>query len=91
MNFILEGKICFTETEWKCKTSLLFTKLGGLVVESLVFYIGIYTPRPTYLRGKIRLRGVYLGFGHFASYFDINPHNLPNWTKLCTIQLYNLP
>ena len=23
MNFILEGKICFTETEWKCKTSLL--------------------------------------------------------------------
>ena len=22
MNFILEGKICFTETEWKCKTSL---------------------------------------------------------------------
>ena len=23
MNFILEGKICFTETEWKCKTSLV--------------------------------------------------------------------
>ena len=22
MNFILEGKICFTETGWKCKTSL---------------------------------------------------------------------
>ena len=22
MNFISEGKICFTETGWKCKTSL---------------------------------------------------------------------
>jgi hypothetical protein len=27
MNFILEGKIFFTETEWKCKTSLLLKEV----------------------------------------------------------------
>ena len=35
------------------KSCALFTELGRLVVESLVFYIGIYTPRPTYYRGKM--------------------------------------
>ena len=35
------------------KSCELFTELGGLVVESLVFYIGKNTPRPTYLRGKM--------------------------------------
>ena len=32
MNFILEGKICFTETEWKCKTSLP-SKMKFIVVD----------------------------------------------------------
>ena len=35
------------------KPCVLFTELGGLVVESLVFYIDINTPRPTYFRGKM--------------------------------------
>ena len=35
------------------KSCELFTELGGLVVESLVFYIGKNTPQPTYLRGKM--------------------------------------
>ena len=33
------------------KSCALFTELGGLVVESLVFYIGINTPRPTFTLG----------------------------------------
>ena len=37
MNFILEGKIYFTETEWKCKTSLpvleLWTYLDNFLLE----------------------------------------------------------
>ena len=36
------------------------------------------------------MRGDFQSFGHFAFYFAINPHNLPNWKKLCTIQLYKL-
>ena len=36
------------------KPCVLFTELvGGLVVESLIFYIDINTPRPTYFRGKM--------------------------------------
>ena len=35
------------------KPCVLFTELGGLVEESLVFYIDINTPRPTYFRGKM--------------------------------------
>ena len=42
------------------KSCALFTELGRLVVESLVFYIGIYTPRPTYLRGKMIDQEVFL-------------------------------
>ena len=48
------------------KPCVLFTELGGSVVESLVFYLDINTPRPTYFRGK--MRGVFESLGHFALY-----------------------
>ena len=35
------------------KSCALFTELGRLMVESLVFYMGIYTPQHTNLRGKM--------------------------------------
>ena len=34
------------------KSCVLFTELGRIVVESMVFYIGKSTPRPTHFGGK---------------------------------------
>ena len=50
------GCSLFLKSDINCmdiKPCVLFTELGGLVVESLVFYIDINTPRPTYFRGKM--------------------------------------
>ena len=50
------GCCLFLKSDLNCmdiKPCVLFTELGGLVVESLVFYIDINTPRPTYFRGKM--------------------------------------
>ena len=41
------------------KSCVLFTELGRIVVESLVFYIGKSTPRHTHLGGKKMDREVF--------------------------------
>ena len=71
------------------KSCVLFTELEGIVVKSLVFYITKSTPRPTHLGGKTMDWEEFLMFSHFALYFAINPHNLPNWTRLLTLQYPN--
>ena len=39
---------------------------------------------------KEELRLFFKSFGHFEFHFTINPHNLPNWTILYTLQYFNL-
>ena len=72
------------------KSWALFTELGGLVVESWVFYKGNNTPRPTHLGGKQRSWDCFFKVLVILHFFAINPHNLPNWTILYTLQYFNL-
>ena len=69
------------------KSWALFTELGGLVVESRVFYN--YNDLPTW-GVKERVETVFSKFWSFCIFFAINPHNLPNWTILYTLQYFNL-
>ena len=41
------------------KSCVLFTELGRIVVESLIFYIDKSTPRPTHIGGKTMGREVF--------------------------------
>ena len=63
----------------------LFTKLGELVVESRVFYIGNDTPRPTHLGGKRKTETVFFKV-------LVNLHSiLPSILIIYPIEQYYIP
>ena len=72
------------------KSWALFTELGGLVVESRVFYKGNNTPQPTHLGGKRKSWDCFFKVLVILYFFAVNPHNLPNWTIFYTLQYFNL-